>query len=69
MAQAVKHLPTMRETQARSLGREDPLEKKMATHSSILTWEIPGTEIPLAGSSPCDCKQSDTTERLTLLLR
>ena len=39
----VKHLPTMWETQVRSLGREDPLEKEMATHSSILAWKIPWT--------------------------
>ena len=38
--QKVKHLPAMRETQVRSLGREDLLEKKMATHSSILAWKI-----------------------------
>ena len=44
MAQRVKHLPTMWETWVRSLGREDPLEKEMATHSSILAWEIPWTE-------------------------
>ena len=37
------HLP-MQETQVRSLGREDPLEKEMATHSSILAWEVPWTE-------------------------
>ena len=42
----VKHLPTMRETGVRSLGREDPLEKEMATHSSILAWKIPRTEEP-----------------------
>ena len=41
VAQPVKHLPTMHETQVRSLGWEDPLEKKMATHSSILAWRIP----------------------------
>ena len=40
----VKHLPTMRETQVRSLGWEDPLEKEMATHSSTLAWKIPWTE-------------------------
>ena len=40
----VKSLPTMQETGVRSLGWEDPLEKKMATHSSILAWEIPWTE-------------------------
>ena len=44
MAQMVKRLPTMRETQVQSLGREDPLEKEMATHSSILAWKIPWTE-------------------------
>ena len=42
----VKHLPTMQETQVRSLGREDPLEKEMATHSSTLAWKIPWTEEP-----------------------
>ena len=42
--QMVKHLPTMRETQVRSLGWEDPLEKEMALHSSILAWKIPWTE-------------------------
>ena len=40
----VKNLPAMQETQVRSLGQEDPLEKGMATHSSILAWEIPLTE-------------------------
>ena len=44
VAQVVKHLPTMRETWAQSLVREDPLEKEMATHSSIHAWEIPWTE-------------------------
>ena len=44
MAQTVKRLPAMRETQVRSLGREDPLEKEMATHSSILPWKIPWME-------------------------
>ena len=41
MAQTVKSLPTMRETWVQSLGQEDPLEKEMATHSSILAWRIP----------------------------
>ena len=41
-----KHLPTMQETQVRSLGWEDPLEKEMATHSSTLAWKIPWTEEP-----------------------
>ena len=46
LAQTVKHLPAMRETQDRSLGREDPLEKEMAIHSSTLAWKIPWTEEP-----------------------
>ena len=46
VAQTVKRLPTMRETQVRSLGQEDRLEKEMATHSSILAWKIPWTEDP-----------------------
>ena len=46
MAQMVKHLPTMREAQVRSLGQEDPLEKEMATHSSVLAWRIPGMVEP-----------------------
>ena len=46
VAQMVKHLPAMRETQIRFLGLEDPLEKEMAIHSSILAWEIPWTEEP-----------------------
>ena len=46
VAQMVKRLPTMWETQVRSLGREDPLEKEMATHSSILAWRIPWAEEP-----------------------
>ena len=41
MAQTVKNLPAMQETQVQSLGREDPLEEGMATHSSILAWRIP----------------------------
>ena len=46
MAQRLKHLPAMWETWVRSLGREDPLEKEKATHSSILAWRIPLTEEP-----------------------
>ena len=40
VAQVVKHLPAMQETRVQSLGQEDPLEKEMATHSSILAWRI-----------------------------
>ena len=46
VAQVVKNLPAMQETQVRSLGWEDPLEKGMATHSRILAWRIPWTEQP-----------------------
>ena len=46
VTQMVKHLPTMRETRVRSLGRESPLEKEMATHSSMLAGRIPWTEEP-----------------------
>ena len=46
VAQRVKRLPAMQETWVRSLGQEDPLEKEMATHSSILAWKIPWTEKP-----------------------
>ena len=44
--QVVKNLPAMQETRVQCLGREDPLEKEMATHSSILAWRIPWTEEP-----------------------
>ena len=44
MTQMVKNLPAMQETQVRSLGQEDPLEKGMATHSSILAWRTPWTD-------------------------
>ena len=46
VAQTVKHLPAMRDTGVQFLGREDPLEKEMAIHSSILAWKIPWTEEP-----------------------
>ena len=46
MAQTVKRLPAMQETQVQSLGQEDPLEKEMAIHSSTLAWRIPWTEEP-----------------------
>ena len=47
MVKKKKNLPAMWETQVPSLGRENPLEKGMATHSSILVWEIPWTEEPM----------------------
>ena len=63
----------MQETWVRSLGWEDPLEKEMATHSSILAREIPQTEEPvlcrLAGYSPWGQKELDTTEQLHFHIR
>ena len=62
IAQMVKRLPTMQETRVRSLGWEDPLEKEMATHSSILVWRIPWTEeIPVHGVSKSGTRLSDFT--------
>ena len=61
VAQMVKNLPVMLKTWVQSLGRENPLEKAVATHSSILAWRIPWTEEP-GGYSPQGCKELDTTE-------
>ena len=57
---AVKNLPAMQENQVQSLGWEDPLEKEMATHSSILAWRIPWTEEP-SGLQSMGSQESDTT--------
>ena len=57
----VKHFPAMRETWVRSLGLEDPLEKELATHSTILAWKIPWIEKPGRLQS-MGSKESDTTE-------
>ena len=59
----VKHLPAMWETQFRSLGWEDPLEKETAIHSSILAWKSHGHR-RLVGYSPWSGKELDTTEPL-----
>ena len=64
MAQIVKNLPAMWETQVRSLRQEDPLEKEVATHSSILAWRIHGQR-GLAGYSLWGCRESNTAERLS----
>ena len=58
----VKNLPAMPETQVQSLGQEDPLKKGMATHSSILAWEIPRTEEPGGLHTVPGGKESDMTE-------
>ena len=63
MAQTVKKLLAMQETQVQSLGQEDPLEKGMATHSSILAWRMPWTEEPGGlQSMELGHKESDTSE-------
>ena len=66
VVQTVKNPPAMQETWVQSLGWEDPLEKAMAAHSSILAWRSPWTEEPGAGYSPRDRKESDTTEQLAI---
>ena len=60
VAQLVKNLPVMQETRVQFLGREDPLEKEMATHASILTWRIAWTEEP-GGLQSMGLQESDTT--------
>ena len=60
----LKSLPVIQETWVQSLGEEDPLEKGMATNSSVLAWEIPRTKEP-GGYSPWGCKEYDGTEQLT----
>ena len=56
----VKNLPAMQETWVRFLGQEDPLEKRMATHSSILAWRISWAEEP-GGLQSMELQESDTT--------
>ena len=64
MAQTVKNLPAMQETWVQSLGWEDPLEKGMETHSSILAWRIPMDRGAWQATVHAVAKESDTTERL-----
>ena len=66
VAEAVKNLPAMRETQVQSLGWEDPLEKKMATTPVFLPGKLRGQR-SLVGYSPGDHKELNTTEQLTTL--
>ena len=63
----IKNLPAMRETQVRSLGREDPLEREWQSIPVFLSWKSHGPR-SLMDHSPWGCKELDTTERLTLLL-
>ena len=60
----VKNLPAMQETQVQSLGQEDPLQKGMATHSSIFAWRFHGQS--LSAYSPWGLKELEMTEQLTL---
>ena len=60
VAQLVKNLPALQETRVRPLGWEDSLEKEMATHSSILAWELPWTEEP-GGLQAIELQKLDTT--------
>ena len=62
----IKNSPAVQETWVQSLGWEDPLEKGMATHSTILSWEIAWTEEP-NGLNPQGCKGLDTTKGLNTL--
>ena len=65
VAQMVKRLLAMRRTPVQSLGRENPLEKEMAIHSSTIAWKIPWTKEP-GSYSPWGHKESGTTERLQI---
>ena len=61
VAQSVKNLPAVQKTWVQSLGGEDPPEKGMDTHSSILAWKIPWTEEPGGLYSPWGCKELNMT--------
>ena len=61
VARRLKRLPPMRETRVRSLGRADPLEKAVATHSSVLAWRIPCTK-ELGGLQSMGLQESDATK-------
>ena len=67
VAQILKNLPAMQETQVQSLCQEDPLEKGMATHSGILAWRIPWAE-ESGGLQSMVLREFETTEQLTVLL-
>ena len=60
IAQSVKNLPAVQETRVKFLGQEDPLEKEMVSHSSVLAWRIPWTEQP-GGLQSIGSQKSDTT--------
>ena len=62
VAQSVKNLPAVQETQVQSLGWKHPLEEEMATHSSILAWRIPWTEESARLLCPWGCKESQPSD-------
>ena len=66
IAQSIKNLPAMQETRVRFLGREDPPEKEMAIHSSMLAWKIPWPE-ELGGLQSLGLQELDTTLRFFLI--
>ena len=68
LAPMVKRLPTMWETQVRTLGWEDPLEKEMATHSSTLAWKIPGRGVAKSRAQPTDFTVTFTSLPLSWML-
>ena len=68
VAQRIKHVPAMRETQVQSLGWEDPLEKETATHSSILAWRIPWREEPVGLQSTGSQSRTRLSEFTSLVL-
>ena len=69
VTQAVKNQPAIQEMWVRSLGQEDPLEKGLATHSSILAWRIPGTEEPTVYGQTWLSDQTQQTLRKIIHLR
>ena len=69
VAQIVKNLPAMQEAWVQSLGQEDPLDKGMATHSSILAWRIPWTEEPAGLQSTGSQSRTRLSERLKVKVR
>ena len=73
VADMVKHLSAMQKTQVQSLGWENPLEKEMATHSSILVWRIPGTEepgrLPFMGSQRAGQNWATNTFTLFIMIQ
>ena len=66
VAQSIKNLPAIQETQVRFLGWEDPLENEMVTHSSISAWKNPMDKGSLVGCSPWVTKSQDVSQKLSM---